>query len=62
VDYGSTLRIGESLRLSRLYTPVNTVQGMTVSITIDADTDDIVAGTDDKIRILASNITVSEAV
>lgn len=62
VDYGSTLRIGESLRLSRLYTPVNTVQGMTVEITIDAGTADIVAGTDDKIRILASNITVSEAV
>jgi len=61
VAYGQSLRIGDSLHYSRLFTPINTVAGMTVEITIDADTDDIVAGTDDKIRLLASNITVVEA-
>ena len=61
VDFGQTLRIGDSLRYSRLFTPINTVAGMTVTVTVDAGTADIVAGTDDKIRLLASNITVTEA-
>lgn len=61
VDYGATLTIGDSLFYSRLFTPINTVQGMTFTLTVNAGTANVVAGTDDRIRLLASNITVTEA-
>jgi uncharacterized phage protein gp47/JayE len=67
VAFGDSLKISESMNYSRLYTPVNTIPGMKVDILVKEDVgdtaerQDIVAATNEKVRILEANITVSEA-
>lgn len=67
VNYGATLRIGQTLFYSRLFTPINTVPGMEVTILVAEDgldtpaVQNIVAATNEKVRLLLGNITVAEA-
>ena len=53
--------IGETLVYSRLYTPINTVPGVQIeSLTVNAGAANITADGDEKIRLLAANITVTD--
>lgn len=66
VAYGATLKIGETLFFSRLFTPINTVPGMTVTVTTATtvggsySAQNIPATTGQKIRILAANIALTD--
>ena len=54
-----TFRLGEPLIFSRLYTPINSVPGVQVDkLEVDEDTVNILAGPNEKIRILEGNITL----
>ena len=42
VEYFNTLQVGESVQLSRLYTPINSVAGFSINnLTIGTDIDDL---------------------
>ena len=56
-----TFALGEKLIIPRLYSPVNTVEGVEIeAIQIDGGAANIVAAPNEKIRIIGSNITFTE--
>jgi uncharacterized phage protein gp47/JayE len=59
VNRGDAFKINEDLIYSRLYTPINTVQGVQVdSLLVDGFMANIITAPNEKIRILESNITL----
>lgn len=59
VNRGNQYLINEDLIYSRLYTPINTVQGVQVdSLTVNSAMSNIVTLSNEKIRILRENITL----
>lgn len=68
IDFANKLTIGDALYWSNLFCPVNEVRGATYTIAVGTSTADGSPGVKDvpvaqneKIRLLAANVTVSEA-